>query len=103
MVWAPTKHTGFESLHELADEHPKSEADPKGGTAGQTSGAARVFTKENYRSRSAGKDRSPTSGPSSGLTAGTHIIYQMGRGGEMRKDVSYELGGFGFADGVVHQ
>jgi len=32
VVWAPAKNTGFEILHELADEQPKSVAGPMTGT-----------------------------------------------------------------------
>jgi hypothetical protein len=67
----------------------KSVAGPMGGTAGPTSGTVQGSTKENYRLRSDERDRDPSVQPSSGLTTGTHIIYQMGSGVEAAREHSW--------------
>jgi hypothetical protein len=66
----------------------KSVAGPMGGTAGLITGTVTALTKENYRLRSDEKDRSTSVEPSSGPTTGTHIIYQMGSGVEVKGEQS---------------
>jgi hypothetical protein len=70
------------------EDQPKSVAGPSNRTASPITGTVHASTKENYRSRSDERDREPSFQPSSGLTTGTHIIYQMGAGVEEAREQS---------------
>jgi len=59
---------------------PRSVAGPTRGTAGVSSGTVPGATKENCLELSLSRDRKHHLESSSGVTTGTHIIYQMGSG-----------------------
>jgi hypothetical protein len=63
-------------------DKPKFVADLTRGTAGVTTGTVTSTTKENCRELSLSRDRNRHLELSTGLTIGTHIIYQMGLGVE---------------------
>jgi Helix-turn-helix domain len=67
-------------------DEPKSVAGPTRGTAGVTTGTVTSTTKENCRELSLSRDRKGSLESSSGVTTGTHIIYQMGSGVEVVRD-----------------
>ncbi|QRM32114.1 hypothetical protein JO965_23050 [Microvirga sp. VF16] len=61
-------------------DQPKFIAGPTRGAAGVTTGTVIAATKENCRELSLSRDRKRRLEPISGVTTGTHIIYQMGSG-----------------------
>jgi hypothetical protein len=60
------------------DDTSNSVAGTVGGTASPTTGTVTALTQENYLIQSGDRDREASSMPFSGLTTGTHIIYQVG-------------------------
>jgi hypothetical protein len=77
--------TGERSTKRFMNWRPdvaKSVAGLTRGTVGPTTGTVTSATKENCRELSLSRDRKGHLEPSSGVTTGTHIIYQMGSGVE---------------------
>jgi hypothetical protein len=77
--------TGERSSRRFMSWHPdqlKSVAGPTRGTAGVSTGTVTSHTKENCRELSLPRDRKHPPELISGVTTGTHIIYQTGSGVE---------------------